>query len=222
MSVILKLFHVEQFRSSCLAVSGARLHRRGGNRGGARGGRHRRHRPRSARARSRHRQHPGRPPRRSGGIRRDTHQVRRLHPPRTDGGRPAPTARGRATDSMSVILKLFHVEQFRSSCLAVSGARLHRREVVDEHDERLTPLAHAIGLADERRMQRLREKIGWRDAIVTLAAEHSVRAADINPTLEACGESPLQQGVKLQSRILDLMYSMFYCAVNCLILCLLF
>ncbi len=48
-------------------------------------------------------------------------------------------------------------------------------------------------------MQRLREKIGWRDTIVTLAAEHSVRAADINPTLEACGESPLQQGVKLQS-----------------------
>ena len=69
----------------------------------------------------------------------------------------------------------------------------------DNADERLTPLAHAIGLADERRMQRLREKIGWRDAIVTLAAEHSVRAADINPTLEACGESPLQQGVKLQS-----------------------
>ncbi len=65
----------------------------------------------------------------------------------------------------------------------------------DNADERLTPLAHAIGLADERRMQRLREKIGWRDAIVTLAAEHSVRAADINPTLEACGESPLQQGV---------------------------
>lgn len=69
----------------------------------------------------------------------------------------------------------------------------------DNADERLTPLAHAIGLASDERMQRLQEKIKWRDAIVDMAADLSVRAADINPTLEAHGETPLSQGVKLQS-----------------------
>ncbi|MDE6452749.1 MAG: tRNA uridine-5-carboxymethylaminomethyl(34) synthesis enzyme MnmG, partial [Muribaculaceae bacterium] len=69
----------------------------------------------------------------------------------------------------------------------------------DNADERLTPLAHAIGLADDTRMQRLTEKTAWRDAITQLAATLSVRAADINPTLEAHGEAPLQQGVKLQT-----------------------
>lgn len=69
----------------------------------------------------------------------------------------------------------------------------------DNADERLTPLAHALGLADDERFARLRQKIAWRDAIVALAADHSVKAADVNPVLEAHGESPLQQGVKLQS-----------------------
>jgi len=69
----------------------------------------------------------------------------------------------------------------------------------DNADERLTPMAHSIGLADDARMERLREKLEWRDAIVNLATSLSVHAADVNPTLEAHGESPLQQGVKLQS-----------------------
>ncbi|MDE6160266.1 MAG: tRNA uridine-5-carboxymethylaminomethyl(34) synthesis enzyme MnmG [Muribaculaceae bacterium] len=69
----------------------------------------------------------------------------------------------------------------------------------DNADERLTPFAHALGLAGDERYERLQQKIAWRDAIVALAAECSVKAADVNPMLEAHGESPLQQGVKLQS-----------------------
>lgn len=71
----------------------------------------------------------------------------------------------------------------------------------DNADERLTPRAHAIGLADDARMERLRRKLQWRDALTELAASLSVKAADINPLLEACGESPLTQGVKLGSII---------------------
>ncbi|MDE6486348.1 MAG: tRNA uridine-5-carboxymethylaminomethyl(34) synthesis enzyme MnmG [Muribaculaceae bacterium] len=72
----------------------------------------------------------------------------------------------------------------------------------DNADERLTPLAHAIGLADDERMQRLNAKLALRDAIVDMAATLSVRAADVNPVLETLGESPLQQGVKLQSVVM--------------------
>ena len=69
----------------------------------------------------------------------------------------------------------------------------------DNADERLTPLAHAIGLADDTRFARLQEKIAWRDAIVSLAADLSVKAAEVNPVLESRGEALLQQGVKLQN-----------------------
>lgn len=72
----------------------------------------------------------------------------------------------------------------------------------DNADERLTPLAHALGLADDERMQRLTSKLAMRDAIVEMAATLSVRAADVNPVLEALGEAPLQQGVKLQSVVM--------------------
>ena len=72
----------------------------------------------------------------------------------------------------------------------------------DNADERLTPLAHALGLADDERMQRLTSKLAMRDAIVGMAATLSVRAADVNPVLEALGEAPLQQGVKLQSVVM--------------------
>ncbi len=69
----------------------------------------------------------------------------------------------------------------------------------DNADERLTPAAHAIGLAGDAQMQRLKEKLQWRDAIVELASDLSVKAAAVNPVLESLGEAPLQQGVKLQS-----------------------
>lgn len=71
----------------------------------------------------------------------------------------------------------------------------------DNADERLTPRAHAIGLADDARLERLHEKLRGRDAIVELARTVSVKPAAINPVLEACGEAPLTQGVKLHSII---------------------
>ena len=61
----------------------------------------------------------------------------------------------------------------------------------------LTPRAHAIGLADERRMQLVEEKRRLRDGLIELARTFSVRAERINPVLEALGPTPLRQGVRL-------------------------
>ena len=67
----------------------------------------------------------------------------------------------------------------------------------DDADMRLTPRAHAIGLADERRMQLVEEKRRLRDGLIELARTFSVRAERINPVLEALGTTPLRQGVRL-------------------------
>lgn len=69
----------------------------------------------------------------------------------------------------------------------------------DNADERLTPLAHAAGLADDNRMQRLRQKLEWRDRIITLCDNLTARTAVFNPLLEQLGEAPLSQGVKLRT-----------------------
>lgn len=67
----------------------------------------------------------------------------------------------------------------------------------DDADMRLTPRAHAIGLADERRMQLVEEKRRLRDGLIELARTFSVRAERINPVLETLGTTPLRQGVRL-------------------------
>ncbi len=67
----------------------------------------------------------------------------------------------------------------------------------DDADMRLTPRAHALGLADERRMQLVEEKRRLRDGLIELARTFSVRAERINPVLEALGTTPLRQGVRL-------------------------
>lgn len=67
----------------------------------------------------------------------------------------------------------------------------------DDADMRLTPRAHAIGLASDRRMKLVEEKRRLRDGLIELAGNFSVRADRINPVLETLGTSPLRQGVKL-------------------------
>lgn len=72
----------------------------------------------------------------------------------------------------------------------------------DDADMRLTPLAYAIGLCDERRYQLCEEKRRLRDELIELAKRTSVRADRVNPFLEAHEYQPLRQGVKLIDLIL--------------------
>lgn len=69
----------------------------------------------------------------------------------------------------------------------------------DDADMRLTPLGHSIGLASEERYTLMESKRAQRDALIAFCEEFTVRAAMINPWLEEQGESPLSQGVKLQT-----------------------
>lgn len=71
----------------------------------------------------------------------------------------------------------------------------------DDADMRLTPLAHALGLADEHRYSLLEEKRRLRDAIIELADTLTVRPADVEALLKDAGTSELRQGVKLRSLI---------------------
>lgn len=69
----------------------------------------------------------------------------------------------------------------------------------DNADERLTPLAHAIGLATDERMHLLENK---RSAVQTLTKfmdKTSVTPEEINPYLTQAGSTPIDQKVKLMS-----------------------
>lgn len=67
----------------------------------------------------------------------------------------------------------------------------------DDADMRLTPRAHAVGLADDRRFELVESKRAQRDALLEFARTATVRPSDINEYLQSIGSSPLQQGVKL-------------------------
>ncbi|MDE5918243.1 MAG: tRNA uridine-5-carboxymethylaminomethyl(34) synthesis enzyme MnmG [Duncaniella sp.] len=71
----------------------------------------------------------------------------------------------------------------------------------DDADMRLTPLGHAIGLATDDRYEAMESKRRQRDSLIEFCEQFTVRTAMINPFLEANGESPLSQGVKLQNLI---------------------
>ena len=72
----------------------------------------------------------------------------------------------------------------------------------DNADMRLTPHGHALGLATQERYDLMESKRRQRDAIIEFAHNFSVKAALINPSLEAAGLQPLQQGTKLYELIL--------------------
>lgn len=67
----------------------------------------------------------------------------------------------------------------------------------DDADMRLTPIAYAAGLADERRMALVEEKRRLRDAIIALAETTTVRPEQVNDLLTERDSSPLHQGMKL-------------------------
>jgi tRNA uridine 5-carboxymethylaminomethyl modification enzyme len=71
----------------------------------------------------------------------------------------------------------------------------------DNADERLTPLAHSIGLASDERLRKLDEK---RSAVADLHRfldDTSVEPDAMNPLLETIDSSPIRQKVKLSSVI---------------------
>lgn len=72
----------------------------------------------------------------------------------------------------------------------------------DSADQRLTPLAHAIGLADDSRMRRVEEKRRQIADLTTLVESASVTPSDANVWLDERSSAPLAQRVKLATLLL--------------------
>ena len=72
----------------------------------------------------------------------------------------------------------------------------------DNADQRLTPLAHALGLADDARMHRVVEKQRLTVALKSSAEELSVAPSEVNGWLEEHQSAPLSQRVRLASLLL--------------------
>lgn len=83
----------------------------------------------------------------------------------------------------------------------------------DDADARLTPRAASLGLASAERLELLRTKLAARDALIDFIRNHSVKAAVVNPLLEALNAElgiadtplrimPLREGCKLEALVL--------------------
>lgn len=72
----------------------------------------------------------------------------------------------------------------------------------DNADQRLTPLAHAIGLADDERMRRVEKKVCQIRELESLVEGANVVPSDANVWLEERSSAPLAQRVKLSSLLL--------------------
>lgn len=72
----------------------------------------------------------------------------------------------------------------------------------DNADQRLTPLSHAIGLADDERMRRVEEKVRKIGELTQMVEECSVVPSEVNGWLEEHGSAPLNQRVRLSSLLL--------------------
>ncbi|MBO7101951.1 MAG: tRNA uridine-5-carboxymethylaminomethyl(34) synthesis enzyme MnmG [Bacteroidales bacterium] len=72
----------------------------------------------------------------------------------------------------------------------------------DNADQRLTPLSHAIGLADDERMRRVEEKQRQVGELAQAVEEAPVLPSEANAWLEERGSAPLSQRVRLSSLLL--------------------
>ena len=67
----------------------------------------------------------------------------------------------------------------------------------DNADLRLTPRSHAIGLASDERMERVREKQIKTDLFVEFLKKTSIVPEDVNPILEARDSATVRQSMKM-------------------------
>ena len=67
----------------------------------------------------------------------------------------------------------------------------------DDADARLTERSHRLGLASTERLQHWLRKKEQIEEIQRFCQNFSVKAAKINPTLQAMGDTPLERGCKL-------------------------
>lgn len=72
----------------------------------------------------------------------------------------------------------------------------------DDADMRLTPRGAEIGLASPERVALMESKRSQRDSLIGFLSSETASPALLNPWLEANGEQPLRQGVKLESLVL--------------------
>ena len=67
----------------------------------------------------------------------------------------------------------------------------------DNADIRLTPLSYQIGLASEKRMRKVEEKLEKTEKTIQFFKQTSVRPEEINPVLEQKNSPPIKQQMKL-------------------------
>ncbi|MCB0430744.1 MAG: tRNA uridine-5-carboxymethylaminomethyl(34) synthesis enzyme MnmG [Flavobacteriales bacterium] len=67
----------------------------------------------------------------------------------------------------------------------------------DNADQRLTPLAHRIGLASDARMQHTQNKIKAKHELLEFLKKENIEPADINPILNEIDSAPIKQKLKL-------------------------
>jgi tRNA uridine 5-carboxymethylaminomethyl modification enzyme len=67
----------------------------------------------------------------------------------------------------------------------------------DNADERLTPIAYALGLVNKERLKKVEDKIANAQSIINFAKITAVDMAIANPLLERLGTSAVSQSVKL-------------------------
>lgn len=72
----------------------------------------------------------------------------------------------------------------------------------DDADMRLTPLAHAVGLADDRRYELMVAKREQRDALIAFADSLRLVPEAVNPWLEKMATSPVRRRVSLRELLL--------------------
>lgn len=72
----------------------------------------------------------------------------------------------------------------------------------DNADIRLTPLAHSIGLADDRRLALVRAKQQQMQDLEQYLSVIKLQPADANPLLERLGSAPIRQSVSLKELLL--------------------
>ncbi len=71
----------------------------------------------------------------------------------------------------------------------------------DNADERLTPLSHQLGLADDERMRKMEEKYAKAHQLMDYFEKESILPKEINSAIENNGGKPLSQSVKMVSVI---------------------